>query len=369
MTDYSSTLTHENRQRYQTIDTLKEWDLNSYQPSALTHAHGAPAPGKFLIIEGLFNSQARQTAQLLKWADTLRRASQETLFDEANRHHLIKETRVNLKTLRRYDEVQETLPLLRELLKTYAKHPVATRSTQENILDFVKVVCEAFHEKSVKKEIDDHQHNQRKGLKNDIEKVKTDLQHHHCLTFIHLLLQRDIYTRQTHQPHQPDQKSLFVQWRKDLFAACRQGREPPFVDLVRYYWRIVDDLEQGPRLWIIMAFAPPAPPPSAPRHETVEERVQQLREIWQERITGGWGAALTHHSANNVQHPRSSQLGLVCRDDAQAIKRLQRLMYTLENLSYLGYLQDYPNYVETSKGTRRQRARGNGKGKAAQAKG
>ncbi|MBK1618600.1 hypothetical protein CKO42_09140 [Lamprobacter modestohalophilus] len=308
---------------------------------------------------------------MLEWIDRLRKTEPDTLFADATLKPLIAQTRGHLRTLARESAITGLspliqamlIPMLRVLFQTYAQSPVPAHAKPETIIAFVRTLQASLRLPSLKQALDHHQRAQRKALKNHIQKVKGHFQQHRCLTFVHVLFEREPHRQQwLHDRAQHNRE--FLRARTALFKACRQGRERAFVDLLGYHWRLISPLEQGLRLWMVFVFAP-TNRESRPLSESPEERAQQCAAYWRETITQGWGVGLIAHGRDQPAR-HSAQLGLVCRDDAQAIARLQRLLSTFDALSCLDVLPAPTRARATLKGAQQQRSQGNGRGRAGQ---
>lgn len=305
------------------------------------------------------DDQTRTIRQLLAWADTYRQPLSETPLGKAsNQRALVRDTEPYRKRLSRCLPLEDyAMPILRVVSDTYRCHDFPHPVRPEDIVGFLKTLQTALNQPSLKKAVDHHQRRQRKALENAIKKLKADFQQHRCLRVIHILLLKD--PRSSPPTTLAESNLQFLTYRQAFFAACHTGREPGFANLVRYYWRQFADDMGNLHLWMIFTFAPTTA--SSLRDLPLLQHVDQIGQCWRETITQGWGAALTRN-ADTVRTHRSTQLGGVCRDDAQAIVRLQRLMYTLEALSVFESHQAQPNKKDKLS---QPRSQGNGKGRAA----
>lgn len=342
MINYSKKLTHKNLNHYQRLRILKEWDLNAYFKQNGFKKRGFSVHGVYEPFQKI--------DKLLTILNTIRKQSSEDFYSKSNLINLKSKLFPYLSFLRDGPPLNANLmPMFNLLFETYEE--VSKTPNNNATEEILKILHEKFRTPKFKSMIDNYQRTQRKALKNHIDSVKADFAHDHCLTFVHLSLKKEEF-------FVGGQKVLqFLQWRDNFFDGCRQGKAPVFDDLVRYYWKIFNHPNYGMCLWVIFSFAKEYNTSPNESSQIISKLTNQIKTYWEESITNGYGIALTEHS-KKTKNKKSSQIGIVCRDDEQSIARLERLMYTLDALNYLGSIPSI------SSNNKKQRSQGNGEGPA-----
>ena len=392
--DYAQTLTHKHRHRYQLQGLLSEWQLNS--PPALANVKRAIH----------HHVETDTLLRLTHWADLLRKKKAESLphlnAPWAKKIAPLLEDFARENPLIWHPDIVIP-PLVEALLAGHQAHQDNSQQGHGKP-SLLQTLYDELQKPSTQRAVDNHQRRQRKALKTHVDQAKALYQHHPCLDVVHLMLTMnyDAPQQASSKPapprilHIPDDALLHVfedephaptktqssgasqvyphhakGWdrmkchRDQMLEACRQSQHTSLVGLAGYHWRLALTLEYGPVIWLILLFDPLTRFKKIATEQTPQIIADQVGRFWQDEITQGHGLALTASLASIKNPDASNQLGRACRDDSSSMARLQRLLLTLEALSYTFEIRMAKVDQSDRPHARRLRSQGCGLGSAA----
>jgi len=198
---------------------------------------------------------------------------------------------------------------------------------------------------------------ERKTHRRHVEQINLLLKEHSCLQVVHLVL------ASTPNNDLSDNSFSKLKNHRNGFLKSLRHRNNAFFGTVGYLWRIYYHPQVGFRLLMVILLDP------GQRKGDVDAIATEIGEFWFREITNKLGVALTlsydreHRSENGDEKELSSsrsQVGKVCCDNPQDIRRLQSLLDYLSFLSVYGYYAPIPDDPDKKRRLPRSQSRGYG---------